>query len=139
MLSCSGGFSHPITEPDRLEALNRGIQQRLGGEDVHNADRLIRLAGTVNWPLKPGRTVPELVTLSWVNGARLGDRLRACPSGSTPTYSRGRRRSTIAGARNIFGQVDLDKAIAEAAKPGRWHATVRDVVAHLVGRKAPTT
>jgi RepB DNA-primase from phage plasmid len=62
-------FFHPITDPERLEALTRGIAHRLGGDEVWNCDRLIRLAGTVNWPIKPGRSVPELVTLRWSNGA----------------------------------------------------------------------
>jgi hypothetical protein len=129
-------FLEPITEGDRLEALNRGIQQRLGGEDVSNADRLMRLAGTVNWPIKPGRTVPELVTLRWFNGAASATDfdLASQVYANVPPRSTGQ---TATGARNVFGQIDLDKAIAEAAKPGRWHATVRDVVAHLVGRKTP--
>lgn len=62
-------FIQPVTDVDRLESLNRGIERQLGGEDVHNCDRLMRMAGTVNWPLKTGRTVPELVTLRWANGA----------------------------------------------------------------------
>lgn len=130
-------FLEPITDRDCLEELNAGIQHRLGGEDVHNADRLMRLAGTINWPLKPGRTVPELVTLSWVNGAgSVTDPKIAVRVYSQPQTSTGSTTPT-GGPRTIFGQIDLDKAITEAAKPGRWHSTVRDTVAHLVGRKAP--
>jgi hypothetical protein len=58
-------FREAITDPELLEAINRGIMQRLGGDDVWNCDRLLRLAGSVNWPTKPGRTAPELVTFRW--------------------------------------------------------------------------
>jgi Protein of unknown function (DUF3987) len=51
--------------------------------------------------------------------------------------STGKAHSATAGPRSIVGQIDVEKAILEAAKRGRWHATVRDVVAHLVGRRAP--
>jgi hypothetical protein len=129
-------FLEPITDPLHLEELNRGIQHHLGGEDVCNADRLMRLAGTVNWPIKAGRTMPELVTLRWSNGAasftdfEVARQIYAALTGRP-------NGPTVTGARTIFGQIDVDKAIAEAAQPGKWHNTVRDLIANLVGRKAP--
>jgi hypothetical protein len=33
-----------------LEALNRRLEAALGGKGTHNADRIMRLPGTVNWP-----------------------------------------------------------------------------------------
>jgi hypothetical protein len=129
-------FLQPITEVDLLEGLNRGIQHRLGGDDVSNADRLMRLAGTVNWPVKAGRTVPELVTMRWANGAGSATDFEVARRVYADVPSNPSVR-TATGARTLLGQIDLDKAIAEAAKPGRWHPTVRDVVAHLVGRRTP--
>ena len=101
-------FLEPITDPAQLEALNLGIQHRLGGEDVHNADRLMRLAGTVNWPIKPGRTVPELVTLEWVNGVgSVTDPEVAVRVYSQPRASTGTAAPT-GKSRTILGQIDLD-------------------------------
>jgi hypothetical protein len=131
-------FLEPVTETDRLEELNRAIQHHLGGDDVANADRLVRLAGSVNWPTKPGRTVPELVTLRWANGAASATdfaHARQVYVDLQPKPSGGPGAS--AGARTIFGQIDLEKALLEAAQPGHWHSVVRDTIAHLVGRKTP--
>jgi hypothetical protein len=129
-------FLQPITDLAVLEELNRGIQHHLGGEDVANADRLIRLSGTVNWPTKPGRTVPELVTMRWSNGSMSVTDFEHARQIYTASTSRP-NGATTAGARTVFGQVDLEKAIAEAAQPGKWHTTVRDLIAHLIGRKTP--
>lgn len=50
--------------------LNRQVAQQLGGDHCHNIDRLMRVAGTVNWPAarkaKDGRT-PVLARLLAVN------------------------------------------------------------------------
>ena len=51
---------------DELTAVNTALKELLGGDDVQNADRVMRLAGTVSYP-SPGKVergyVPELVTL----------------------------------------------------------------------------
>ena len=63
---------------DELTAVNTALKELLGGDDVQNADRVMRLAGTVSYP-SPGKVergyVPELVTLAG-NGhfARLSHR-----------------------------------------------------------------
>lgn len=37
-------------EPSQIEALNRALEDRFGGDPVANIDRVMRLPGTVNWP-----------------------------------------------------------------------------------------
>lgn len=37
-------------EPSQIEALNRALEVRFGGDPVANIDRVMRLPGTVNWP-----------------------------------------------------------------------------------------
>ena len=55
ILFSGGGYQGfwKLAEPigiDEAEARNRGLEQALGGDHCHNADRIMRLPGTVNWP-----------------------------------------------------------------------------------------
>jgi len=51
-----------------VEAVNRGLAERLGGDHCHNIDRLMRLPGTVNYPnakkCAAGRT-PSLAKVTY--------------------------------------------------------------------------
>ena len=54
----------PMNDPDKLRQLNTSIQKLTGGDPaVVNPSRVMRLAGSIAWPLKPGREV-ELTSLS---------------------------------------------------------------------------
>ena len=127
-------FAQPIVEFDQIEALNRGIAQRLDADDVINCDRLVRLSGSVNWPFKPNRTMPELVTL--VNGAAsISDQLAdvSMPFRPSSMPPRPRAHAVWPAARSTRTRADRGQ------RPGKWHSVVRDVIAHLVGQSAQMT
>ena len=57
-------LSEPITAPDRHRALITGMATILHGDPtVANPSRVMRLAGTIAWPVKPGRAL-ELTGVS---------------------------------------------------------------------------
>lgn len=57
-----------VAKAEEAERLNRQLESVFGADACHNADRIMRLPGTINWPdakkLEKGR-VPTLATLSW--------------------------------------------------------------------------
>jgi hypothetical protein len=56
-------LSEAVTDPDQHRALFGGIADSLDGDRaVTNPSRVMRLAGSIAWPTKPGR-VPELTSL----------------------------------------------------------------------------
>ncbi|MEM6564992.1 MAG: VapE domain-containing protein [Pseudomonadota bacterium] len=63
IIDSGGGFqgfwrlsqSFPLSDHEEIEARNRHIETVLGGDHCHNADRIMRLPGTVNWPNKKKR------------------------------------------------------------------------------------
>lgn len=40
----------PTDDLVMAEAINKGLAATLGGDNCHNADRLMRVPGTINWP-----------------------------------------------------------------------------------------
>lgn len=51
-------LEEPLTDPQRWPAILRGIASRLNGDStVTNPSRVMRLAGSIAWPVKEGRTV----------------------------------------------------------------------------------
>lgn len=57
-------LEEPLTDPNGWPALLRGFAGRLNGDPtVTNPSRVMRLAGTIAWPVKPGRTV-ELTSIA---------------------------------------------------------------------------
>lgn len=56
ILFSGGGYQafwlldEPMTDLARAEAINRSFAAQLGGDNCHNADRIMRLPGTINWP-----------------------------------------------------------------------------------------
>jgi hypothetical protein len=51
-------LDEPLTDPDAWPALLKGMSAALGGDPtVTNPSRVMRLAGTIAWPVKEGRTI----------------------------------------------------------------------------------
>ena len=56
----------PITDPAIVRELNGGLAQFFGGDPaVVNPTRLMRLPGSIAWPVKKGRKVAEITQLLW--------------------------------------------------------------------------
>ena len=57
-------LDEPITDPAAWPDLLRGMAKAMGGDSsVCNSGRVMRLAGTVAWPVKEGRTAVELTAI----------------------------------------------------------------------------
>jgi hypothetical protein len=61
-------LDEPLTEPARWPALLRGMAKAMGGDpSVTNPARVMRLAGTIAWPVKEGRNAIELTAIAPLN------------------------------------------------------------------------
>ena len=52
--------------PAEVESVNRSLAERLGGDNCHNIDRLMRLPGTVNYPNAKKRAAGRIPSLAKV-------------------------------------------------------------------------
>jgi hypothetical protein len=57
-------LSEPTLDHAQIEAANRVLAVKFGGDTCHNIDRLMRLPGTVNWPNQKKRDAGRVAVLS---------------------------------------------------------------------------
>jgi Protein of unknown function (DUF3987) len=144
--------------PDQLEAVNETMKTSLGGngDGVQNADRVMRLAGTVSYP-PPHKVargyVPEVTTLiANVNPrAYRPDELIGLITSKPEPYlahnrkdgaAGGRRSSSNNGSSNASGgerkpgrsDAELEALLESSRKPGNWHNPIRNAIATMIGR-----
>lgn len=64
--------AEPITDPAIVREMNSKLAQHFGGDPaVVNPTRLMRLPGSIAWPVKKGRTLAEITQLLWPAEQRL--------------------------------------------------------------------
>lgn len=129
-----------VTDINQLLKVNTALRDLFHSDDVQNPARLMRLAGTVNYPsakkLERGYVV-ELTSL----------KLNAAARSYTPEHlialTRGSKTNDPFDFNNARGQRDgksNDELIALLEKgrvAGHWHNSIRDAVATMIGRGWP--
>ncbi len=133
-------FDVPLQDMAGLRLINVGLAAHLGGDpSVINPSRILRLAGGVAWPRKPGR-VPELVIMRVMPGSTahssdallnrfppqpkpMASHASRTPAFTTPTavngHGRARAGSDPYAEAALAGEL---AALAGAAEGGRNHA-----------------
>ncbi len=127
----------PCTDPEKLKERNAAVALALGGDpSVVNPSRVMRLAGSIAWPTKPGREVEltKLVTFK-DNRPRCyvdGQFDRAYPPALAPNTT------PITRGTGLSLNTGVDPAqILREAKPGNWHNAMRAFTAHCVAADYP--
>ena len=126
----------PCDDATLLRRQNAALALALSGDpSVVNPSRVMRLPGSIAWPVKSGRVV-ELVELQIFNDDRpqiyLDGQLAKAfpPQGATATPTNGHIDLGLGPA------VD-PVAMLRAAEPGNWHNSMRAFAAHCVGAGYP--
>ena len=121
---------------EEVEDANAALKTLFGSDAVQNPDRLMRLAGTVNYPTKDKLErgyVAEPVTLHVREDA---------PSYTVEQLtSLAGKPSGTSGSDSKSGRTDAElKALLEASRvKGQWHNSMRDAIATMIGRGWPDT
>jgi energy-coupling factor transporter ATP-binding protein EcfA2 len=102
IIASGGGFqafwrlNEPLTDIDEAERYNSALAKRLGGDNCHNADRIMRAPGTINLPNAKKRAagrhpvVAHLVDADWsrvypISAFSTDDPSPAAPKGAIAT------------------------------------------------------
>jgi putative DNA primase/helicase len=131
-----------VPTPADLTAMGAALKRLFGTDAVHNADRVLRLAGTVNWPspTKMGPKygyVPELTTLRLVPDSPRYSIETLIALGATASNGTGQDHSSdYSDSANKKGRTDEEIiSLLEATRNAKsWHNSMRDAVASMIGR-----
>jgi hypothetical protein len=102
-----------ITDPKELRDTNAAIATALGGDPaVINPGRIMRLAGSIAWPVKSGR-VAELVELqTWMD--------------RPPAYVEGEVASAFPLGASVLNATTVEDVFGKSSPPDRWVETLRN-------------
>jgi len=147
-------ISEPTINPQMVRQFNGNLAHHFGGDPaVVNPTRLMRMPGSIAWPVKPGRTEPELTELLWPKDGRPGryplhamiDYTKSIGPATTPTLPE--QPLTTAPAAPAVAQdgwaVDLGSTpssgsisalIDQIRQPHQWHNAMLRLVASWVNR-----
>jgi putative DNA primase/helicase len=131
-----------VATPADLTAMGAGLKALFSTDAVHNADRVLRLAGTVNWPspkkMEPGYGyIPELTTLRLVPNSPRYSIETLIALGATSSRNAGPDHfSDLTDAAAKKGRTD-DEIIdlLEATRAAKsWHNSMLLAVASMIGK-----
>jgi len=128
---------HPETDIAALEDNLAHVCAALGGDTaVVDAARVMRLAGSVAWPKKPGR-VPEITEIRKPEKPTvcvLAERFQSYfPGVAAPLTDRSAAGGVDGKPRNIItGKLKYPELLERTRQPGHWHYNMRDAVASMV-------
>ena len=134
----------PNANAHTLRAVNSSLRELFGSDAVENASRLMRLAGTINYP-PPKKVergyVAELVTLQVAANPRAyrADTLINLTAGTKNPFKHSNpflehSKSVGSGGRS---DDELRTLLDTSRDAGKWHNSMRDAIATMIGRGWP--
>lgn len=144
----TGEHPHPraqlwfsLEDPFANAAIHREIQTGLAAlfhsdDKIVNPGRIMRVAGTIAWPKKPGR-VTELTAFYPASGAEYPvARLRKIAQDAIADAP-GKAGESGLGLDAYKPGLDIAEQLARLQQPGEWHDAALRVTASLVGKGLP--
>lgn len=127
---------HPETSIPALEDNLAHVCAALGGDTaVVDAARVMRLAGSIAWPKKPGR-IPEITEIKKPIKPTLmvmAERFQSYFPGAVSQLTTAAAGGVDGKPRNIItGKLKYPELLERTRQPGHWHYNMRDAVASMV-------
>jgi hypothetical protein len=133
-------MAQPTTEADEIKACNKALKELFQSDDVENPSRVMRLAGTVNYPKKDKRAKgyeTALTTLHINRNAPSYSVEALC--GLSPASESADAADADYDAFDEFGRANGSRGMEKvrellaSVRPGHWHIPMRDAVAVMIG------
>jgi hypothetical protein len=133
-----GGISDPVM----LKEINTRLRDVFGSDDVTDAIRIMRLGGCINYPTEKKQRergyVAELVTVKIARQPReysIEELIALRPAQPQRHNGTGNaKRKSSLGFEFARSNDDIEELLQTSKTPGRWHNSIRDAIATMVGR-----
>ena len=135
----------PIHDAGAARLQNLALAEALGGDaTVINPSRVLRLGGSIAWPLKKGRVVERTEFLSFDDGrpkSYLAEQIAmAFPSAPALPQSSAQRAepptpdTTTAAQLNIGSELSVEACLARIRRGDHWHNNLVRLTGHWISR-----
>ena len=139
----------PERDPDACRRQNQALAHALGGDpSVVNPSRVLRLGGSIAWPVKPGRVLERTEFVTFDDGRPRfyypGQLAKAFPPlpVAAPPASEGRPSAPAPPAEakaglqigSEFEGVSVEACLARVRAGDRWHENMLRLVGHWIAR-----
>ena len=135
----------PIHDAGAARLQNLALAEALGGDaTVINPSRVLRLGGSIAWPLKKGRVVERTEFLSFDDGrpkSYLAEQIaKAFPSAPALPQSSAQRAepptpdATMASQLNIGSELSVEACLARIRRGDHWHNNLVRLTGHWISR-----
>ena len=131
-------LEEPLTDLETVRSLNKKLVAIFGCDSATcNPSRLMRLPGTIAWPIKAGRTIAELTT--WHRAENHVDvislhQIEPILQKSAETNPTHESQLPSDVAAWPTSGVPVAQLLRDFRRPGLWHTSVLRLVAHWIGR-----
>ena len=132
-------YDEPVTSADAIRAGNKALKELFNSDDVANPSRVMRLAGTVNYPNEDKRLKGYETELTALHVAanprayRVDTLINLTAAKPTPFLEYG--KSVASRGRS---DDELRKLLEASRKTDKWHDPIRDAIATMIGGAGPT-
>jgi len=136
-------LDEPVRDPDRCRQQNAALAYALQGDpSVVNPSRVLRLGGSIAWPMKEGRVIERTEFLDFNDGrpkVYLPEQIeRAFPPSQMPTPGAQQPATTTATASSSLQigttSLTVEDCMARIRAGDHWHDNMLRLVGHWVAR-----
>ena len=135
----------PIHDAKAARLQNLALAEALGGDaTVINPSRVLRLGGSIAWPLKKGRVVERTEFLSFDDGrptSYLAEQIAkafppapALPQSSAQRAEPPKPDATTAAQLNIGSELSVETCLARIRRGDHWHNNFVRLTGHWISR-----
>lgn len=127
-------LDEPCDELDRHKVVQKNLARILGGDPtVTNPSRIMRICGSVAWPIKSGRKL-EQTRLAEVDQREANYLIEEIERALLSSGSMDTASTPMLDFNTVDAPVNVQEALVKGLEPGKFHLNIRGAVASMLAQ-----